>query len=121
MLRGRELAGSRLRSKTGARGARCEECQEAIRDLPNWDVAAALGEERVVAMFGPTTHDLVRDTGPWLAAALVKAGVSPEWAARLGALVETHTAGSLYKSAADELPPGFVRLLSRVHLPLERT
>lgn len=119
--RGRELAGSRLRSKTGARGARCEECQELIRELENWDVAHALGESQVVALFGPATHGLVEGTGRWLQAALVKAGVSAEWAARLGGLVETHTAGSLFKPVADELPAGFVRLLGRVHLPLERT
>lgn len=119
--RGRELAGSRLRSMSGKRGARCEECLKTIAGVPNWDVAHTLGELQVVAMSGPATAALVDGTGHWLAAMLEEAGISKQWAVELGALVEQHTAGTLYSPVAGEFPAGFLRLLARVDMPLERT
>ena len=120
--RGREMAGARLRSMTTGRNAkRCADCEQLIAGIPTWDVASTLGEQQIVALFGNTTASLVEGTGHWLAAMLESLGVTRGWAVEIGALVEQHTAGTLYKPAADELPAGFVRLLARVHLPLERT
>lgn len=120
MHRGREMAGARLRSMTGKRGVGCAECQESIAAVPNWDVPHTLGEMQVVELFGPTTATLVDGTGHWLAAHLEGIGVARQWAVDLGALVEQHCAGTLYRETAGELPAGFVRLLSRVHLPREQ-
>lgn len=118
--RGREMAGSRLRSMAGKRGARCETCLEAIEGKPNWDVPALLGEQQTVAVFGAVTASLVDGTGHWLASVLEQQGVSRAWSSQLGALVEQHTAGTLFRATPDELPAGFQRLLTRVHLPLEQ-
>ena len=119
--RGREMAGARLRSMTTGRNAkRCVDCDEAIKGVPAWNVAHTLGEQRIVELFGPTTQALVDGTGHWMAAMLEDAGVSKQWAVEIGAMVEQHTAGTLYQAAPKPFPDGFARLLARVHLPLER-
>jgi hypothetical protein len=120
--RGRELAGSRLRAMTSARGPkekRCAECQEAIDGLPNWDVAATLGETQVAAVGG--NGGLVDGTGQAFASVLERMGVSSGWATELGDLVEQHTARTLYQPVPEGLPAGFAVLLRRIDLPLERT
>lgn len=119
--RGRELAGNRLRAMTGKRGAKCDDCQAAIDGVANWDVAATLGEDQVVAMFGAATMSLVDGTGHAFASVLEGMGVSRRWAVDLGALVEQHAAGTLYRAAPGPFPAGFTRLLARIDLPLERT
>lgn len=120
--RGREMAGARLRSMTTGRNAkRCVDCEQLIAGIPAWEVAHTLGEEQVVALFGPTTLGLVDGTGHWLAGLLEQQGVGERWAIDIGALVEQHTAGTLYKPVPDPFPAGFMRLLARVDLPLERT
>ena len=120
--RGREMAGARLRSMTTGRNAkRCADCETLIAGIPTWDIPATLGEEQIVAMFGNTTAQLVNGTGHWLASMLEGMGVTRQWAAEIGALVEQHCAGTLYAATPGELPAGFVRLLGRTHLPLERS
>ena len=119
--RGREMAGARLRSMTGKRGAGCAQCQEAIADVQNWDVAHTLGDGQIADLFGsPQATELVAGTGEWLAAMLEGMGVTRPRAIEAGSLVERHTAGTLYQSVADGLPSGFVRFVSRLHLPSEQ-
>ena len=104
----------------GDGGASGVDCDEAIKGVPAWNVAHTLGEQRIVELFGPTTQALVDGTGHWMAAMLEDAGVSKQWAVEIGAMVEQHTAGTLYQAAPKPFPDGFARLLARVHLPLER-
>ena len=119
--RGREMAGSRLRSMISKRGRAAIWREDAIRDLANWDVAPALGHARVVELFGQEQAGaLVDGTDVWLAAMLESMGVARVWAAEVGGLVQRHCAGTLYKPVADEIPAGLVRMLSRVHLPREQ-
>lgn len=126
--RGREMAGSRLRSLTGARGdKRCEECQQAISGVANWDVAATLGAERAKPYLntaGPGTTGngaLVDGVAQAFAAVLVGMGVTQDWAAELGELVELHAAKTLFQETPDPLPDGFSILLKRIDRPLERS
>jgi hypothetical protein len=118
VLRARELAGSRLRAWTSERGPkdkRCAECQEAIRSVPNWDVAAALGEEHVRAAFAEQM--LLDGAGQGFAALLEQQGISAEWASELGQLVEKHALLTLFQSPPEPLPPAFASLLSRLDEP----
>ena len=124
--RGRELAGARLRAMTSSRGPkdkRCVECQTAIDGIPNWDVAAVLGDDQVAALSQGMAAgwSLVEGTAEAFAAVLERMGVQPVWAAELGNLVEQHASRTLYQPVPDGLPAGFAALLRRVDLPLERT
>lgn len=128
ILRGREMAGSRLRSLTGARGdKRCEECQTVIAGVPNWDVAATLGKERArpyLNTAGPGTTGngaLVDGVGQAFAAVLTGMGIASDWASELGELVEMHSAKTLFQETPDPLPRNFVLLLQRIDRPLERS
>lgn len=126
--RGREMAGSRLRSLTGARGdKRCEECQQVIAGVPNSMVAATLGKERAkpyLTTSGPGTTGngiLVDGLAEQFGAVLVGMGVAVDWAAELGGLVEQHAAKTLFLDVPDPLPAGFSVLLQRIDRPLERS
>lgn len=126
--RGREMAGARLRSLTGPRGdKRCDECQDVIVGIANWDVAVALGKERVrpyMTTAGPGTTGngiLVDGTAQAFSAVLEGMGVASDWAAELGELVEQHAAKTLFQAKPDPLPAGFSVLLQRIDRPLERS
>jgi hypothetical protein len=125
--RGREMAGARLRSLTGPRSGKCDECQEAIAGVPNWDVAAALGKDRAKPYLntaGPGTTGngiLVDGVAQAFAAVLVGMGVAQNWALELGELVELHAAKTLFQPIPDPLPAGFSVLLKRIDRPLERS
>lgn len=125
--RGREMAGARLKSAVGPRFGKCDECQEAIKGVANWDVAHTLGVERAKPFLntpGPGTTGngaLVDGTAQFFAAMLEQMGVSAGWASDLGELVEQHAARTLFQAVPDPLPAGFAKLLSRIDRPLERT
>ena len=127
ILRGREMAGARLRSLTGPRAGKCDECQEAIVDVPNWLVAATLGKERAKPYLntsGPGTTgngNLVAGVADAFAAVVAGMGVAPAWASELGRLVEQHAAKTLFQETPDPLPAGFSVLLQRIDRPLERS
>ena len=126
--RGRELAGQRLRAWTSSRGprdVRCQECQEKIDGVPNWDVAAILGHETVTTLaMSPSLKttgggNLVDGVGQAFAAVAERLGVTPAWATELGELVEQHTARTLYDVVPEPMPDAFRRLLARIYVPLE--
>lgn len=125
--RGREMAGARLKSAVGPRFGKCDECQEAIKGVPNWDVAHTLGVEKskpFLSSPGPGTTGngaLVDGTAQFFAAMLEQMGVSAGWASDLGELVEQHAARTLFQAVPYPLPAGFAKLLSRIDRPLERT
>ncbi len=119
VLEARKLAGGRLRAWTSARGPkdkRCAECQDAIRDLPNWDVAAALGEGYVRGAFAE--QSLVDGAAQGFAALLEQQGVGAAWATELGQLVEKHALLTLIEAPPAPLPPAFAGLLARIDEPL---
>ncbi len=119
VLRARELAGSRLRAWTSERGpknARCAECQEAIRGLPNWDVAAILGERQ--SLDTASGQSLIDGAAQGFAALLEQMGVSADWADELGQLVEKHALLTLFQAQPDPLPPAFAGLIARLDDPL---
>jgi hypothetical protein len=121
--RARELAGSRLRAMTSPRGprdARCDECQDAINGVPNWDVAAVLGIQQVRQVANGSEPTLVDGAGQAFAAVVEGLGVTREWASELGALVERHALSTLYQAQPEGLPAAFESLLRRLDVPLER-
>ena len=127
ILRAREQAGSKLRSLTGPRGSRCQECQEKIDGVPNWSVAPALGAAFVRDLLANplfksrVNSNLVDGTSQAFAALVERMGISSEWASVLGDLVEQHAARTLFDSEPDPMPEKFVELLGRTHRPLQRT
>lgn len=95
--RARELAGSRIRTRSKA----CGPCQAAINGYPNSLVAAVLGPNATTANAGEET-ELVRGAGDSLTRLLVRRGVDPITARQIGALIEEHAAQTLYLA---EPPP----------------
>jgi hypothetical protein len=95
--RARELAGSRIRT----RSKQCGPCQAAINGYPNSLVAAVLGPSQTTATAGEEI-ELVRGAGEGLARLLTRRGVDTETATRLGVMVEEHAANTLYLA---EPPP----------------
>jgi hypothetical protein len=107
-----------MTSPRGPRDARCEECQRAIDGVANWDVAAVLGEGQVASL--NANGSLVDGTAQECAAVFASMGVSAEWAAELGELVEQHASRTLFQQVPDGFPPGFAVLLRKVDTPLEQ-
>lgn len=101
----RKAAGARLVQ----RSKRCDECQEAIRDVPHGMVAAALGHERIREIIDGHTSEsaLVAGAGALLAAQAREWGVAEKAAAELGEMVEAHALRTLCEREAPPLPAGF--------------
>jgi hypothetical protein len=94
--RARELAGSRIRTRTKS----CGPCQAAIDGFPNALVASVLGPETTLTV--GDERELVRGAGDSIARMLVRRGVSADRARTVGMLVEAHAAETLHLA---EPPP----------------
>lgn len=94
--RARELAGSRIRTRTKS----CGPCQAAIDGFPNALVASVLGPETTLTV--GDERELVRGAGDSIARMLVRRGVSADRARTVGMLVEEHAAETLHLA---EPPP----------------
>ena len=111
VARTRELAGSRLKSRS--RG--CDECQERIVNLPNGLIAAALGPLTV----GDVINGHTRETSLVLGGAdafrdtIVGWGVPTEWAAELAQQIENHALRTLYEERPPPMPTGFQAMVAR--------
>lgn len=105
--RARETVGNRLVRRSQG----CEECKEAIRDVPAALVASALGREQVREIINghATEADLVKDTAERVAATVVRWGIPEHAAAVLGDLVEQHAVRTLYEPDPPVLPEKLVR------------
>lgn len=108
--RARELAGSRVRSRAPS----CAECFEGMETVPNAQLVAALGPEKLAAIGAPAAPDLVRGGASLLASVLEgpRFGLSHEWAVELQEAVEAHAARTLLDEDAS-MPEGFAHLLAR--------
>jgi hypothetical protein len=95
--RARELAGSRIRTRTKP----CGPCQAAINGFPNSMVAAVLGQQTTLANAGEEL-ELVRGAGDSLVRLLIRRGVDGAMAREVGIMVEDHAANTLYLT---EPPP----------------
>lgn len=102
--RGRELAGSRIRTKTQG----CEPCQESIRETATSLVAATLGLEQVrAAMNGHGQESsLVAGAADGFAVTVAKWGIPADIALELGRLAEQHALRTLYEPEPPPLPAG---------------
>ena len=98
----RELAGSRLRTRItrAPEDTRCSECADAIRDVPNGLVAAALAAP-AAGLELPTPRELVAGGASLLREFAVRRGMDADQAALLAEQVERHAALTLF----DERPP----------------
>lgn len=103
LLRCRELAGSRLRSRRDS----CPECLEANRHVPNAKLAAALGESGLVRLGLTEPMALVRGGSDIFRQLCVMWGVEPGLVTDLCGQIEVHAAHTLF----DEEPNGFYPLV----------
>lgn len=107
----RKAAGARLvqRSKS------CDECQDAIKDVPLGRVASTLGNVRVREIIdGHTTEDaLVYGVGALLAEQVREFGLRGPYPERLGAMVESHALRTLYEGESPSLPAGFTAVVAK--------
>lgn len=94
--RARELAGSRIRTRLKG----CAPCQHSIDGFPNSLVASVLGPTTTAE--AGSEEELVAGAGASLARLLMRRGVDGDTASRLGAMVESHAARTLYLA---EPPP----------------
>lgn len=95
--RARELAGSRIRTRSKP----CVPCQTAISGYPNSMVAAVLGPAATIANAGEEP-ELVRGASDSLVRLLMRRGVEGVLARKVGTMVEEHAASTLYLT---EPPP----------------
>ena len=95
--RARELAGSRIRTRSKT----CGPCQSSINGFPNSMVAAVLGPATTVANAGDGA-DLVKGAGDSLVRLLMRRGIDSSLARQVGIMVEEHAANTLYLT---EPPP----------------
>lgn len=95
--RARELAGSRIRTRSKP----CGPCQAAISGFPNSMVAAVLGPAMTLANAGET-EELVTGVKDSIIRLLMRRGVDADVARRVGVHVEAHAADTLYLT---EPPP----------------
>ena len=86
--------------------------------MPNWGVAAELGEKTVADIGG--SENLVEGAAESIAAVFASMGVTSTWAAELGELVEQHASRTLFQARPESFPPGFAVLLRKVDTPLEQ-
>lgn len=100
--RARELAGSRLRSRVNG----------DHRDVPNTDLAAAVGQEKVEQM-GLTAAALVDGAADLFTRHLVDEGVEPRTAEKLAQMVEQYSARTLFEELG-RLPDTFGSYVRRV-------
>lgn len=93
LMRCREKAGSRIRSRCAA----IPEANQLIDGVPNALVASGVGRDRVASILpGVTPRELVRGGAAPLVAALVDFGMDRSAAANLAQSVERHAAQTLY-------------------------
>lgn len=105
LLRCRELAGSRIRSRRDS----CPECLEAVKDVPHQQVIAALGEQGLSELGNPEPIDLVATGADVLRHLLMNWGYPHKEADRLGGLVELHASRTLFHLTPPPVPQSLAR------------
>ncbi len=102
--RGRELAGSRIRTKTQG----CIPCRERIDGIPPGMIASTLGVEDVrEALNGHGEENtLVSGAADGFAVTVAKWGIPADIALELGRLAEQHALRTLYEPEPPALPAG---------------
>lgn len=102
--RGRELAGSRLRTKTQG----CDDCRGTIEGVATASIASTLGRELVREQMNGRgdEHALVAGAADGFAVTVAKWGVPADIALELGRLAEQHALRTLYESEPPPLPAG---------------
>jgi hypothetical protein len=91
LLRCRELAGSRLRSRRSS----CTDCFEQIEHVAHAQVAATLGQDGLKQLGAPEPIDLVAGGADVLRHLLVNWGYPDAEATRLAGMLEVHAARTL--------------------------
>ncbi len=104
VFRARALAGSRLKNRSQG----CESCKETVKAVTASAVASALGAETVRGIIDGHSSEaaLVAGSGDELAETLTRFGVTGDWPAQIGRLVEQHALRTLYEAAPPPLPAG---------------
>jgi hypothetical protein len=92
VLRCRELAGSRLRARKDS----CPHCLEAVAELPNSLIAAALGRMGLEPLGAPDPRDLVKNGTDAFRSLLVDWGHEEGKAQAIAYVVELHAARTLF-------------------------
>lgn len=103
MVRCRELAGARLRSRKDT----CPHCLDEVRDVPNTLVASALGRAGLEPLGAPDPRSLVAGGSDGLNDILRSWGYSPDEAKTVCDLLEIHAARTLFQ-ARPPAPAGLV-------------
>jgi hypothetical protein len=93
LIRCRELAGSRLRSRKDT----CPHCLEGFEDVPNGLVAAALGRAGIEPLGGPEPRALVAGGTEPFGVLLRGWGYTPDEARTVCDLLEIHAARTLFQ------------------------
>jgi hypothetical protein len=109
--RARELAGSRLRTQANNG---CEECRSLLADVPQSQVAAALGVERVRDLKAPSTQELVAGATRSFVDLMIRWGYDQNRAGMVARLVEQHAARTLFDEQPTALPAGFRGYVKRI-------
>lgn len=102
LVRARELAGSRIRSRRDS----CPDCFEGMDDVANEDLAAELGAATLKKIKAPAGDELVRGCSRGFTSALVRLGIDADVAVQLGTRLSTFAAETL-TDPAPELPDDF--------------
>ena len=102
--RGRELAGSRIRTKTQG----CGDCKNSIEGVPTASVASVLGREVVREQLNGRGDEsaLVAGAADGFAVTVARWGVPADVALELGRMAEQHALRTLYEAEAPPLPAG---------------
>lgn len=108
--RARELAGSRLRTRSNGH----QDCRTDIDGLNNRLVASALGAERAEKIGSPNARALVAGAGEAFSDVAVSFGVPEPGARRLATMIEEHAARSLFDANPGLLPPSFRAYVERL-------
>jgi hypothetical protein len=95
LLRCRELAGSRLRSRKDS----CPHCLDGVAHLPNTLVAAGLGRTGLEPLGAPEPRTLVAGGADSLRSLMVAWGYGEEEAKTMADFIELHAARTLFKES----------------------
>ena len=104
VIRGRELAGNRIRTKTQG----CKSCKESIEGIGPASVAATLGRDIVRAELNGNGDEgaLVAGAADGFASTVSRWGIPADIALELGRLAEQHALRTLYEIDPPPLPAG---------------
>lgn len=107
VLRHREGAGAKIRSRAGA----CPPCADTIDGMANSRVAAALGVSALDDLALDQPEKLVKLKEGLFVPAALRLGVPPAAAAAIGALVEEHAARTLFDADPAPFPEAAIRAI----------